>query len=407
LGVAPAHFNGAICGTFFPSVACSDIWQQYAWQANDRVSREHVAQAIFDAEYDIARVLGYYPAPTWVSQEVQQIPQHWRRDATTFGNFGVAGRDRSMKADWGRIIAPGVRKISYLNTVAVAYTDQDGDGFKETATVSIGTTLTNECEIKVYFVGHNGEPEWEIRPARYLTATGVTFTAVFYTWQLIDPDLWEAFPTSVIMQAIDCNVVTNLVTNVEVYKECNDSEEVSAEFYWNADLQSSSISCSVCGGTGCPSCRFITQDGCLNIAEPNIGLVSAHPATYNTSTGEWQPAVWAVCRTPDFVKIWYYCGALSEKWLSGQRCEMLSDSFAHAIAWLATARLARPLCACSNVAAQVEYLQEDLAETHQGGSSHFLSMDLVGNPFGTRRGEVKAWQRIRHLCDNLLSVGVI
>jgi hypothetical protein len=407
LGISPAHFNGATAGNFFPAIGCGEIWRQYAWQSNDRISREDLALAIADAEADIASVLGFWPAPVWTAQEVLKYPQHWRHDIIGSGSMDVRGQDRSIKADWGKVIAPGVRKITWLVTPAVAYTDLDGDGFKETATISFATTLTNECEIKVYFVGHEGDEEWEIRPARHKTITaGGLFIAVFYTWQMIDPDLWEAFPTASGVADVDLTDAASLVVTVEVYKECNDAEEVSAQFFWGTNRPSTSGTCTNCGGSGCEACGFTIQDGCLSIMDPELGLVAPHPGAYNTSTGVWDTAVWTVCRTPDFVKIWYYSGEIDQKWLSGKRCDPLPDVFASAIAWLATARLERPLCACSNVQALAESLQTDLSESVQG-KSRFLSQPWSSNPFGTRRGEVKAWQRIRHLSNALISAGVI
>jgi hypothetical protein len=106
------------------------------------------------------------------------------------------------------------------------------------------------------------------------------------------------------------------------------------------------------------------------------------------------------------VKVSYLSGAIDQRWLSGRHVEPMPDYFALAIAWLATARLHRPLCSCGNVDELVTELQRDFSLTAEG-KSKFASARLVDNPFGTKVGEVRAWQKISHLADNLISVGVI
>jgi hypothetical protein len=55
-----------------------------------------------------------------------------------------------------------------------------------------------------------------------------------------------------------------------------------------------------------------------------------------------------ICRDPDMVKMWYYAGALSQDFKAERTCEPLANDLAQAIAWLATARVNRPFCACNN-----------------------------------------------------------
>ena len=85
LGIDPAHFNQCGAPSLDPAVfpeegRCSDVWFQYDWQKNDRVSRETLARAIKAAEDDIAKVLNYYPAPLWFTNEVHTYPRFARRN---------------------------------------------------------------------------------------------------------------------------------------------------------------------------------------------------------------------------------------------------------------------------------------------------------------------------------------
>jgi len=93
------------------------------------------------------------------------------------------------------------------------------------------------------------------------------------------------------------------------------------------------------------------------------------------------------------VKLWYRAGAFSNAYLTGDSYDPLSDDLAHAIAWMATARLERAFCQCGNTTALADHWREDLAKNTQS-ASQILSMTLLDNPFGTRRGELMAWQRI-------------
>ena len=124
-----------------------------------------------------------------------------------------------------------------------------------------------------------------------------------------------------------------------------------------------------------------------------MGIVSPVPATYDSSEEQWEWASYLHPDVPAQVKFWYHAGEIDDRWLSGQTCEQLSEYWATTIAMLATARLERPLCACNNVTALAEDWRTDLSKT-TASASYFTPSDVIGNPFGTRKGEVMAWQRV-------------
>ena len=391
LGIVPAHFSQGVSDLVFPYTGqCSGVWYQMAYQNFDAVSREDLAIEIANAEEDIAEQLGYWPAPRWTAQNVKQYPRFHRPDLWQGGGMNVRGAYKSVLADYGKIIAAGRRAVAPVRVptvgLEVEYDDLDLDGFEETVTVEVATTLTDECEIKVYFAGHLGDPEWEIRPARTKAIVAGVFTATFWSWQFIDPDLWFAIPTPTTQGvAIDLDEDVYVAT-VDVYREYNDTSATSAVFYW--EPSPSSVLCS-CGGTGCTVCQLTTQDGCIHIRNPELGVVVPTPASYDDG---WTSSAWTVCRDPDIVKIYYYSGDLSNRNLSGYTCDPLSDYWAQAIAALATARLERPFCTCGNSAALAEHWRTDMT-----ANSNLVSLSLLDNPFGTRQGEILAWQRVnRH-----------
>jgi len=396
LGINPMHFAGASADEYFPlRTRCSDIWQQHSWQFADSVSREDLALAIDEAEQDIARELGFWPYPKWFAQEVHQTPRFHRREYFRQRGFGVRAVRTSVTADFGRIIQAGVRAVTKVGTATLAagmltYTDADGDGFRERATITLPTTYTDVSGLKVYQTGEGGVQVSEIRDPHYRATSDGAITFYFWAWQLIDPALWEIPPHGLIDQspvAIDLAGLaevlpdySNLVDSVDVYREYTTStDEPSAEFYWEPL-------------PGCEPCELATQTGCLHVRDANLGIVVPSPATYSDDDEEWQTASWAESREPDFVKIWYRAGFLDGKFLAGRANPANYTIWDQPVAWLATARLERPFCSCGNVTALGNRFREDLAFV--GESSHQVDPLLLSNPFGTLRGEVMAWQKV-------------
>lgn len=404
LSINPVHFQRATAGEVFPvaSNACADLWPRYSWQYADHVSHEDVVRAIYDAEQDIARELNWYPAPWFVSEEIQQYPRHYRPDVYRRCGRNVRGMRLSVIADYAKVIAGGRRAVDLVNTATVAagslsYTDEDGDGFAETATITVSTTysLSQVKAIKVYQAGVSGDQRWEIRPARLKTVSASTFIGVFDSWLFIDPELQAAFPTTDGFSEIDISTTGNYVTSVDVYYEYLDDTDTSAEFYWEPYPGGIVLSgvCSCCSGDGCPACEYSTQTGCLHVRDAERGIVVPQAATYDSSTSQWNADAFSVCRDPEFVKLWYLAGEYEDRYLNGNSLDPLSDYWAHAIAWLAVTRLERPFCSCGNVTALVERLREDLAFTGTD-TAYQVDPSVLSNPFGTQRGAVMAWQRV-------------
>lgn len=413
MGVNPVHFMGAVAEDVWPagSNTCSDLWPRHSWQYTDHVSHEDLARAIYDAEEELARVIGYYPAPVWISQEVHRMSRHHRRDLYREHARNVRMGRTSVVTNYGKFIQGGQRAVSLVNTAttaggSLAYSDEDGDGFAETATVQVNTTLTDECELNVYFTGTGGDMEWEIRPANSKAISGGVFTATFDSWLFIDPDTLAAHPTPAGFSAVDISDTSNYVTSVDVYREYNDYSAYGAAFYWDPAPRGATMSfCASCGGVGCPACSPSVQYGCVHARDNEAGVVVPVPATYDSDDAQWDQVAFDECRDPDQVKLWYYAGEYSNEWLSGRTCDPLSNFWAHTISWIATARLDRAPCQCGVVQAFYDRMREDLALV--GERSHLVDPAILGNPFGTRRGEVMAWQRISQVVTRNIMGGAI
>lgn len=418
LGFNPGWFWGAAGSTVFPLVnQCDDIFYQFYWQNEQQASREEIANALLEAENDITKVLGYSPAPKWF-EEVYDYPRYHRRDVIEWGMVDSRGFNKAVQLNQGKFIQGGQRTSSLIQAgVAVVYSDADGDGFDETATITVATTLTDKCEIKCYFAGESGNPDWEIRSPRSVTLSGGNCVFKFWSWQLLDPELQQTKTIITQSQPIDIEAVASYVSTVDVYREYNDFTASSAQLLWertrllSLGLLPVGWCCSSCNGTGCPQCDLVTQDGCIHVRDANGQFVVPVAATYDSTNAQWNAASLTVCRDPDMVKVWYYAGDLSQEFKSGRTCEPLSHDMAQAIAWLATARVNRPFCACNNSQAFPQSptnLQRDASFTGSKELGSFaISQQDLENPFGTKVGEIRAWKKISRLTSsNMLGVAV-
>lgn len=406
MGVIPPHFNQGTAGTLFSNGACSNVWYQYAYQMFDAVSREDLALEINNAEDELAKFVGYNPAPKYVVEDIYVYEKYHRREYWQSGMGNVRDALKSINLKTGKFVGPGRRAVALIGTATtvggtLVLADLDGDGFVEDARIVLPTTLTDVNEVKAFFPGMGAAPEWEIRSERSKVISGGFLTMHFYVWQIADPDLWEAFPGVDGLTPIDFTLTASFVASVDVYREVRDTTQVSAEFLWNGDGN-----CNVCGGTGCSNCSYDSVDGCLYARDPISGIVVPYPASYDSNTSSWTTGVVSQGRDPDLVKCWYMAGEYDQRYLSNQTHDPLSDRWARIIAYMATARFERPFCQCGNSHALAEWLREDLAFTPADSGSRFTVQDILDSPFGTHRGEVMAWQQVKRLKERVM-MGIV
>lgn len=413
LGMNPAHFNQAASVDVMPVLKnCPDVFFQQAWQDVDTVARDDIARTIDTVEEEMAEVLGFYPAPKFIEKEIHQFPRHYRPDIGHGHGINIRGQRVAVRTHFGKIIQAGRRTVSAVELGAViVFSDEDGDSYDETATITVATTLTDVNEVKVYFVDENGDPDWEVRHPRTKTIVGGVFIATYFSWQLIQPALWDALTPTLGKLSVLKLTDSIYETNVDVYREFPDFTEPSAQFFFENHPRNqifpSLFSCPVCDGTGCGACELRVQDGCLFPRNVDGGFATPVPATFDTTTGQWVEQVFIDCRAADQVKLWYLAGDIDQRFLKGLTNDPLKLYWAEAITWMTVARLPRPLCNCGRVEKLVEWLRTDLADTQPDGVGHTLSENNLDNPFGTRRGEVKAWRRVGDLSRKRSKVAVI
>ena len=376
IGINPLHFN-QLYSAVFPNNGCGDVWFQYAWQHSNQIGRHELAMAIHSAEKAIADQIKYNLIPDWTVSEKIILPRPRRREVYFADVGNIRAQARSFELPRGYFIEPGVRvKQTLVSGAAIVRTDDDGDGWDETATVTIATDVTEGCEIRVYFPGHEAADDWEIRPASVEIAGGLA-TIIFKSWLVVDPDKQE----SMAAEPIDGDVGTNFVSTVDVFRVYTDPS-TEGVMIWEGTPQ------GCCGS--CVACTVGTQDACIQIRDSEMGYVVPLPATF--ADGAWSASSLGECRAPDRMRVSYLSGWEAQD----VACPMkeMDRYWLEAVARYAAALLDRPVCSCNNTEKYIDELRRDIAAVRQGIVFQTSNESQVANPFGTWVGALFAWARV-------------
>lgn len=395
MGLSPLHFN-QVRFAEADNAICSDIYFQYNWQTVDHISREQLAQTIAEVEDEIESWLGYHICPDWEVDEWRPSIRPHSPEFVNYNGHDVRGFRQTVRADWGYFISGGIKAQTLIEAgVAIAYTDEDGDGYKETATVTVNTVAQDINEIAIFYPGTNGDEAWEIQNPQVSIAVPVA-TIVFRREQAVIPEKLEAMNIEG-AEAIG-DVDADFLETVDVYRRYNDPQ-AQASFLWEPLATGL---CGSCGGSGCTVCAYSAQTGCLILrGEPRQSLVGYWPATWDADDADFTRTAWAVYRNPDIIRLYYYSGWRDK---NSRYTSRLSSDWERTVAYMAAARLPRPPCDCS--ADTWRYWREDLnlaAGDENGPQFYNPLLSRVGianpldNPFGSRRGELMAWRKISGL----------
>lgn len=346
--------------------ACERVWIQHGWLDHDSgriLGREDVARAIATAEEMIAHALGFWPAPTWIAGEEHPWPLPARGAQIAFPPIATT---------WGHVIEGGRRALTAIALgTGVTYSDADGDGVNEVASVTVTAAQLAAAgaqpeEVAVFFTGETDDT-WMIRclsMSEDATTGNVTLTG--RTSQFTDPDLW------LVADDVDLCIAANFETRVDVYRRWNDPEE-QAQVVWKGS-----------GGTCDPAiCSETCQDACVSISDGRLGLLRVMPGTY--SAGTWTAACFSQGRLPDAVRLWYRSGLLLES--NGRIKPMLAE----AIIRLANTYLVDEPCGC----AQTKHRWErDRTEQDINTYDAQLCMSAFGS---TMKGALFAWSVVKRI----------
>lgn len=379
IGIFPLHFNGLDSNTIKPNNVCGEVFFQYSWQHSDRVGRDDIAMAIQAAEREIAAEVGYNLMPDWTEEERLTYPQPFVPG--TYNLFGMNARAmlNSVELPRGWIISGGVRQQTVLQyAAAVVRSDVDGDGYSELCTVTVPTTVTLADEITIYFAGHNGESEWEIRPIN-VTLSGGNATITFKSWQIPDQTSFDTLNP----QPLDADLAASYETTVDVFRTYNDPS-TQVQFMWE---NTPGVDC--CGT--CSACQFGTQAGCFHLRDARLGFAVPAPATWDSREQAFTEAEWSACRGPDQIRFWYYSGFRNPR--LARPLVTMDPYWEYAVAYYAASKLDRPVCGCSNVNQFIDRWRRDLLINKNDDATFNVTPEMLGNKLGTTMGGLYAWKR--------------
>lgn len=387
LGLHPLHFEGI---QFTPNDRspnlCESALMQYAWQETDRVAREDIARAIADAEAMIEAQTKFHLAPTWDTEDWTKARRPYQPELYGYTNVDIRGFAMAVEPEWGYVWTGGKEALTLLSaSVPINWTDEDGDGQNDTGTAVVPgiTSAVQACEIEIFYPGHDGDPEWQIRPARATIAGGIATITFYRELAVAENVLFSRLDPGPAVWTDDAD----FLSSVDVYRHYNDPSQ-QAILMWEP------TGCPTCGGSGCTLCSYSVQDGCVHLkSTPKMAILGVSPGTYNTTTNQFDPSELSVGRTPDIVRLNYYSG-----WQAKRGCvNVIDDSWARPVAYLACGLLDRPLCDCT--ANVWKHWREDMSLLNGGDDQtstySFDTRKAAGEcPFGTTRGALYAWRRV-------------
>lgn len=381
---------------------CRGVTKEHAWQDRDYAGRADIRVAISRAEDMLAQQLRFFPSPVYIEETIEW-PRYGDKRMIRGGPFGSDNRWLSMNLSTGWVQAIGVEaRTSIAQGVTVTYVDDDGDGYTEVATIGpIPTSFTDISEISIYFVSgdrygsdNDLSERWRIAPIRSIISGG-NLTIRAPAWMFIRPILLAGIN----VPDIDPNAVPSpLAATVDVYRRYTDAS--------NTDINSSQgvviwetrpyhgwwCFCGSCS-TGSPYSgspydpAAVAQAAArVGIRNSKNGIVTPAEAFFNLESGTWSSINWFVCEEPDRVIIRYLAGYPNDP--DGQ----MSRKYRQIVTILAAAELGRPLNGCAEANRVLYYWQQDLAKTGNDKELYATSADILDNPFGTRRGHVRAWR---------------
>lgn len=342
MGIDPFTFNGATVSCLGKLDNCAEVWLQN----NGRYAGiEYLAEQIAHVETMLADHLCTPMAPTWIEDETN----------SGFGRFPTFRRNQTRTAinfttRYNHIYEFAKRQAEKLGDGMVAYSDTDGDGYKETATVTLALVEAPDLTAVSLYTPNtiDANPTDEIRPFSRVEYSGGNLTFKLPTYLLIDPTARQ-----LATEAIDVCEAANLLSSVEVWQET----AVSADVMLTYDK-------------ACASCDYETAEACVQVKDGRRGRARAELTD---------------CRDGLPITATYSYRAGLPLTRDGRL------AFERAICLLVTARMDYEICNCGVNIRTLDYYKRDMSVRDDG----FFKLDENAPVFfGTRVGEVMAAREI-------------
>lgn len=315
---------------------CRATWVQHGWYDYENgliVGREDIASAIATAEEMMSRALAFPIAPTYVnSDEVAWI----------YSNSGQSSVLPTLTAHNGYVLEAGREAFTEVALfVPVIYSDRDGDGVDDTATITVtaaqlAAANASWYELAVYYPApyldfylFDMDETQRVRPLKIiLNPTTGNVTISGSRCQFVRPDLWLN------EDDVDQSIDANFLSYVNVYRRYTDPSQQAQVVYRTG-----------VGSCGEGACAESCQSACMQIIDQRLGEVKVTAATY--SSGSFTPA--SFTDTPHAARLWYLSGWYRQrngfaKWIEA---DWMEPRLAKAIVALSLADIPDNICGCS------------------------------------------------------------
>lgn len=313
--------------------------------------REQIASALNQAFSLFATYLGYYPRPIWATEQV------------TIGGGHPFWWQQLRLPKGGYLIEFGQRATSIIQAGApVVYSDADGDGVNDTATITVASDVDLD-EAQIFFqvadgAFEAGDERYQIEPVR-ITRSGANIVIKGHRALFVKPaTIWDVpfsptDPNYRTRNYADTATATGFVTAVDVYRVYNDTASVGTlngshdtQTLVNGNLEIES------GERGrfrfATPCVSSLDLGCLGyLRTVDVHFRAGYPLTY---------------------------GEMDNDLLRG-------------IIRLANANMYRKLCSFCPEAAEIWQQDRFMA----GAPENPVATRHANNPFGLSKGHVAAW----------------
>lgn len=392
IGYNPWHFWGLADNNVAPVTSKgAGVVSEYSWQNADAAGREDLRAAILSAESIIFSNIHYWSAPVY-SETVLPWPRLSDQRLMRTGRQDVRGGWVPITLEEGWVQNCGVETYALIHAgTALVYTDEDGDGLKETFTITQATSVTDPDEIAVYFAAADRldeddalSPRWRIEPVRVTISAGIA-TIKGKRWLVVRPVLYQVKSSS-----IDPAIDANFITTCDVYHHYTATTGLDATQDSQSALIWESRPCNWCNNvanSSDPASEGWLAGRC-GIRDSYNGIVVPAEAVYNPTTLTWAyPGdCFSGCGEPDRVLIRYLAGyPLANGWMDKQ--------FRTLTARLAAAELQRAICGAEVSNRSLAYWQFDVSRVNNT-EEYQISLESLNNPLGTRRGHIYAWQQM-------------
>lgn len=362
MGVHPVAFSGGFiegCSTVFPSERCEKIWPQQRWQNAYNASREHLARMIADAEEDVLAYLDYPVAPE--AHKKVFVLDDREKEAIQRGYAAV------LVLPHYKINAIGEFTETTIDAAAsVVLTDEDGDGFKEIATITVNILEADFTSVEEYNLYIDGQYKVDPLVSRSYDSNTGDLVLKAYAWQLIKPDKLYQYPVADVYYGIDLCSTDSYVADIHVIRRSKTDGATAVTF---TDSNGN------------------TYTGDWYVLEGEYGLIRVSLPDACLGPLQWG----SYCDYPILsVEVKYITGP--EKY---DRKGNLIPAHMDEVAQIAAARLEQSVCACGCNQEEIDSYREDWAIA-TGNSVRRITMADLQNPFGTRAGEVYAYRSLKN-----------